>query len=70
MFEKQDKEYLMLVLSRKIGERVNIGNDITVYVVEICGNKVRLGFEAPKTTPIDRCDVNGESQRQSNKVKG
>lgn len=47
----------MLVLSRKRGEQVVIGGDINVVVVEIRGDKVRLGIEAPKETPVHRQEV-------------
>ena len=42
----------MLVLSRRIGERIVIDDQIVVTVVEIKGDKVRLGIEAPKEIPI------------------
>ena len=44
----------MLVLSRKTGERVLIGRDIYVKVVEIRGDRVKLGFEGPDEVPIHR----------------
>jgi carbon storage regulator CsrA len=44
----------MLVLSRKIGERIHIGNGITVTVVAVHGRSVRLGFEAPASVAIRR----------------
>ena len=44
----------MLVLTRKLGEKVNIGDDVSVTVVQIKGKQVRLGFNAPKETRIDR----------------
>lgn len=47
----------MLVLSRKKDEVITIGNDITVTVVEICGDRVRLGVTAPATVRIDRKEV-------------
>ena len=47
----------MLVLSRKKNERIVISDDITIVVVEIRGDKVRLGFEAPKEVPIHRHEV-------------
>ena len=42
----------MLVLSRKKNESVVINDDITIVVVEIRGDKVRLGIEAPKEVPV------------------
>lgn len=47
----------MLVLSRKKDERIVINNDITIVVVEIRGDKVRLGVEAPKEVPVHRREV-------------
>ena len=47
----------MLVLSRKKNESIVINNDITVVVVEIRGDKVRLGGEAPKEVPVHRREV-------------
>ncbi|HKI37340.1 MAG TPA: carbon storage regulator CsrA [Gemmataceae bacterium] len=47
----------MLVLSRKKNESIVINNDITVTVVEIRGDKVRLGIVAPKDIPVHRQEV-------------
>ena len=60
----------MLVLSRKKDESIVINNDITIVVVEIRGDKVRLGVEAPKEVPVHRQEVfeaiaRGESVAES-----
>ncbi len=47
----------MLVLSRHKGERIVIGNDIVLTVVEIRGDRVRLGFTGPQEVPIHREEV-------------
>ncbi len=47
----------MLVLSRKKNESIVINNDITIVVVDIRGDKVRLGVEAPKEIPVHRREV-------------
>ena len=47
----------MLVLSRKKNESIIINDDITIVVVEIRGDKVRLGIEAPKEVPVHRNEV-------------
>lgn len=47
----------MLVLSRRRGERICIGEGITVEVVDIRGDKVRLGIVAPDLVRIDRQEV-------------
>jgi carbon storage regulator len=51
------KELRMLVLSRKKNESIVINDDITIVVVEIRGDKVRLGVEAPKEVPVHRREV-------------
>jgi carbon storage regulator len=47
----------MLVLSRKVGEDIVIGNDIHLTVVSIQGDKVRIGISAPKEVTVDRQEV-------------
>lgn len=47
----------MLVLSRKKNESIVINDDITIVVVEIRRDKVRLGIEAPKEVPVHRREV-------------
>lgn len=47
----------MLVLTRNENERVMVGDDIIVTVVEIRGGRVRLGFEAPGGVPVHREEV-------------
>lgn len=44
----------MLVLSRRYGEKIYIGDNICITVVEICEGKVRLGIEAPRDVPVNR----------------
>ncbi len=53
----------MLVLSRKKNESIVINDDITIVVVEIRGDKVRLGVEAPKQIPVHRREVYDAIQR-------
>jgi carbon storage regulator len=55
----------MLVLSRKKNESIVINNDITIVVVEIRGDKVRLGVEAPKEVPVHRREVYDAIKRNS-----
>ncbi|MFO0880940.1 MAG: carbon storage regulator CsrA [Gemmataceae bacterium] len=47
----------MLVLSRKLGETIIIGDNIQVRVLAINGNQVRLGFEAPRSVSIQRQEL-------------
>lgn len=56
----------MLVLSRKKNESIVINNDITIVVVEIRGDKVRLGVEAPREVPVHRREVYEAIHRDQN----
>lgn len=47
----------MLVLSRKKNEQIMIGDDIVLTVVEVRGDRVRLGIEAPADVPVHRYEV-------------
>jgi carbon storage regulator len=47
----------MLVLSRKVGEEIIIGDNIHVRVLSIQGNSIRLGFDAPRGVPIQRSEL-------------
>jgi carbon storage regulator len=47
----------MLVLSRKSGQRVMIGNDVVVSILEVRGSTIRLGIEAPRSLPVHREEV-------------
>ncbi len=57
----------MLVLSRKKNESIIINDDITIVVVEIRGDKVRLGVEAPKEVPVHRNEVYEAIRRNQQK---
>ena len=57
----------MLVLSRKKNESIIINDDITIVVVEIRGDKVRLGIEAPKEIPVHRHEVYEAIRRNEQK---
>ena len=47
----------MLVLTRKLDESITIGNNIKVSVLEVKGNQVKLGIQAPKEIPINRTEI-------------
>ena len=49
----------MLVLSRKPGEQIHIGTDITITVVDVGGNRIRLGIDAPEAVSIFRAELDG-----------
>ncbi len=54
----------MLVLSRKKDEKIMIGDSISIMVVEIRGDKVRLGIEAPREISVHRSEVYEAIKRQ------
>jgi len=47
----------MLILTRRIGETLNIGDDVQVTVLGIKGNQVRIGVNAPKSVPVHREEI-------------
>ena len=54
----------MLVLSRKIDEQIVIADNIVITVVEIRGDKIRLGIDAPKHVPVHRKEVYEAIQKE------
>ena len=59
----------MLVLSRKKNESIKIGDHITITVVEVRGDRVRLGIEAPKEVTVHRNEVFEAIQRDGARAK-
>jgi carbon storage regulator CsrA len=55
----------MLILGRKPGESVKIGDNIVVHVTELQGGQVMLGFEAPRSVPIVRTELIGTPRKPS-----
>ncbi len=58
----------MLVLSRHRDESIMIGDDIVITVVDLRGDKVRLGIDAPKDIPVHRQEVYDAIQRENRKA--
>jgi carbon storage regulator len=54
----------MLVLTRKLGEVVNIGRDVEVYVVGVSSGRVKLGFRAPRDVVIQRAEVTARTETE------
>jgi carbon storage regulator len=50
----------MLVLSRRVGESVVIGDDVTVTVLEVRGDVVRIGIDAPRSVAVNRAELLAE----------
>jgi len=59
----------MLVLSRHRDESIMIGDDIVVTIVDIRGDKVRLGIDAPSDIPVHRQEVYEAIQRENRKAQ-
>ena len=55
----------MLVLSRHRDESIMIGDDVVITIVDIRGDKVRLGIDAPKDIPVHRREVYAAIQREN-----
>jgi carbon storage regulator len=47
----------MLVLARKVGQSIVINNNIEILIIEVRGDQVRLGIEAPKAIPVHRKEL-------------
>ncbi|OGI40892.1 MAG: carbon storage regulator [Candidatus Muproteobacteria bacterium RBG_16_62_13] len=47
----------MLILSRRVGEAVTIGTEVTITVLSVKGNQVRLGVQAPKSVAVHRQEI-------------
>ena len=58
----------MLVLSRHRDESIMIGDDIVITIVDIRGDKVRLGIDAPTDIPVHRQEVYDAIQRENRKA--
>lgn len=47
----------MLIITRKPGEKIMLGDDVVVHVMEIVGNSVRVGIQAPRSIPVYREEI-------------
>jgi carbon storage regulator len=54
---KAIKEKIMLILTRKVGESINIGDDITITILGVSGQQVRIGINAPKDVAVHREEI-------------
>ncbi|NVL89395.1 MAG: carbon storage regulator CsrA [Desulfobacterales bacterium] len=55
----------MLVLTRKSGEKITIGDDVVVKVLEIKGSQVKIGIEAPKGVAVHREEIYDRIQKEN-----
>ena len=54
----------MLILTRRVGESVMIGNDVTVTILGVKGNQVRVGINAPKNVAVHREEIYERIKRE------
>ena len=47
----------MLIITRRAGERIMVGDDVVVEIMEIVGNSVRVGISAPRSVPVYREEI-------------
>jgi carbon storage regulator len=47
----------VLIITRKPGEKIMLGDDVVVHVMEIVGNSVRIGIQAPRSLPVYREEI-------------
>jgi carbon storage regulator len=47
----------MLILTRRLGESIKIGDDVQITVLAVGGTQVRIGIDAPRSMPVDRSEV-------------
>ena len=57
----------MLFITRKPGEKIMLGDDVVVHVMEIVGNSVRIGIQAPRSLPVYREEI-WDAVRQENEA--
>ena len=58
----------MLILTRRVGETINIGNDIKITVTAISGSQVRIGIDAPKEVKVLRQELVGRDRELNGNV--
>ena len=59
----------MLILSRKVGESIQIDHDVKIVVLETKGNQVRLGIEAPDEVKVHRSEIYDRIQKELKKLE-
>jgi carbon storage regulator len=59
---------MMLLLTRKLGENIRIGDDVKITIVEVKGNHVKLGIDAPPSVKVHREEIYERIQEENRKA--
>ena len=60
----------MLLLTRKLGENIRIGDDVKITIVEVKGNHVKLGIDAPPSVKVHREEIYERIQQENRRAQG
>lgn len=60
----------MLILTRRVGESLIIGDDVTVNILGVKGNQIRIGVDAPKEVPVHREEIYDRIQAEKKQNNG
>lgn len=60
----------MLLLTRKLGENIRIGDDVKITIVEVKGNHVKLGIDAPPSIKVHREEIYERIQEENRRAQG
>ena len=59
-----------MILSRRVQEAIMIGDDVTITILSVRGNQVRLGIDAPKNVTVDREEIYHKRKNENNEPNG
>lgn len=60
----------MLILTRKVGEKLIIGDNVTVSILSLKGNQIRIGIDAPRDIEINREEIHQKILKEREKLNG